>query len=50
LADLAAKRQTQFNKAVRDVERTNAINFASSFSGKWGDYDPDSLPKDQDYE
>ena len=50
LADLAAKRLTRFNKAVRDAERSNAINFASSFSGKWGDYDPDSLPIDQEKE
>jgi hypothetical protein len=28
------------------VEHTSAVVFASSFSGKWGDYDPDSLPKD----
>ena len=46
LTDLAEERQAKFTKAVRDAERTNAINFASSFSGKWGDYDPDSLPKD----
>jgi hypothetical protein len=22
--------------------------FASSFSGKWGDYDPDSIPQDNE--
>jgi len=47
LADLAEERQAKFTKAVREAERTNAVNFASSFSGKWGDYDPDSLPKDE---
>jgi hypothetical protein len=46
LLDLAEERQEKYNQAVRDAERSNASNFASSFSGKWGDYDPDSLPKD----
>jgi hypothetical protein len=27
------------------VDQTNAINFASSFSGKWGDYDPAGVEK-----
>jgi hypothetical protein len=48
LDELAAERQARFNKAVRAAERSNAVNFASSFSGKWGDYDPDSLPKDEE--
>lgn len=38
------KRQSKMDKAIREVEHTNAVVFASSFSGKWGDYDPDSLP------
>ncbi len=38
------KRQAMMDKAIREVEHTNAVVFASSFSGKWGDYDPDSLP------
>jgi hypothetical protein len=46
LTDLAEERLAKYNQAVRDAERSNAVNFASSFSGKWGDYDPDSLPKD----
>jgi hypothetical protein len=37
-------RQSKMDKAIREVEHTNAVVFASSFSGKWGDYDPDSLP------
>jgi hypothetical protein len=37
-------RQSMMDKAIREVEHTNAVVFASSFSGKWGDYDPDSLP------
>lgn len=47
LTDLAEERQAKYAKAVRDAERISAVNFASSFSGKWGDYDPDSLPKDE---
>ena len=38
------KRLSMMDKAIREVEHTNAVIFASSFSGKWGDYDPDSLP------
>lgn len=33
-------RQEAMRKAQEQIERTNAILFASSFSGKWGDYDP----------
>lgn len=47
LAELAAERQSRYQKVVSEAEHTNAVNFASSFSGKWGDYDPDSLPKDR---
>ncbi|OGO64891.1 MAG: hypothetical protein A2030_03610 [Chloroflexi bacterium RBG_19FT_COMBO_50_10] len=46
LADLAEERQAKYTQAIREAEHTNAVNFASSFSGKWGDYDPDSLPKE----
>jgi hypothetical protein len=45
--DTQEKRQSKMNKAIREVEHTNAVVFASSFSGKWGDYDPDSLPADE---
>jgi hypothetical protein len=34
-------------ETIREVEDTNAMIFASSFSGKWGDYDPDSIPKEK---
>ncbi len=44
--DAASKRQASLRKAMHKVEDTNAMLFASSFSGKWGDYDPDSIPKD----
>ncbi len=42
------KRQAKLNKAIHEVEHTSAVVFASSFSGKWGDYDPDSLPKEDE--
>jgi hypothetical protein len=42
--DAQEKRQSSLEKIIREVEHTNAVIFASSFSGKWGDYDPDSLP------
>ncbi len=45
--DAAEKRQANLRKAIRQVEDTNAMVFASSFSGKWGDYDPDSIPKEK---
>lgn len=41
------KRQAKLKKTIREVEHTNAVVFASSFSGKWGDYDPDSLPREE---
>jgi hypothetical protein len=44
--DAAEKREAMMKKTMREVQDTNAIVFASSFSGKWGDYDPDSIPKD----
>jgi hypothetical protein len=39
-ADTARDREETLRRAVAEVERRNAILFASSFSGKWGDYDP----------
>lgn len=44
--DGAERRKARMRKTIREVEDTNAMIFASSFSGKWGDYDPDSIPKD----
>lgn len=48
--DAEARRQETLRKAVRQSESTNAILFASSFSGKWGDYDPTGLDEDPDGE
>jgi hypothetical protein len=49
-ADAEARRQETLRKAVRQSDATNAILFASSFSGKWGDYDPTGLDEDPDAE
>ena len=38
--DAAARRQERIDKAVSESDRTNALNFASSFSSKWGGYEP----------
>lgn len=38
--EVADRRQETYRKAVEQSDRTNAMIFASSFSGKWGDYDP----------
>lgn len=43
--DAANRREVAIKKAVAEVDRTNAILFASSFSGKWGDYDPEGVEK-----
>lgn len=46
----AEKRKAMMKKAIQEVEDTNAMVFASSFSGKWGDYDPDSIPQEKKHE
>ena len=43
IQDLAQQRQEAARKALQQVQRTDAMIFASSFSGKWGDYDPDGI-------
>lgn len=45
IEDAVKKRQEKMKRTMQEVEHTNAVVFASSFSGKWGDYDPDSIPK-----
>lgn len=42
-ADAESRRASILERARNDAERTNAQMFASSFSGKWGDYDPDGM-------
>ena len=41
--DAEARRQQVLKQALSDAERTNADMFASSFSGKWGDYNTDDM-------
>ena len=43
IADLTQQREEAARKALEQVQRTDAMIFASSFSGKWGDYDPDGI-------
>ena len=41
--NISARRQEAMRKALEETERTSAIIFASSYSGKWGDYDPSGI-------
>lgn len=43
--DAETRRAAVLERARSDAERTNAQMFASSFSGKWGDYDPDGVDR-----
>ncbi|MCZ7554261.1 MAG: hypothetical protein B6D39_12020 [Anaerolineae bacterium UTCFX2] len=46
--DAAARREELHRQAVEQADRISAMMFASSFSGKWGDYDPDAVEKQKD--
>ncbi|MFN3331291.1 MAG: GreA/GreB family elongation factor [Caldilinea sp.] len=37
------RRQQVIDRAVSESDRTNALNFASSFSSKWGGYEPEGI-------
>lgn len=39
------KNRAAMEKALETVQLTNAVIFASSFTGKWGDYDPSTQLK-----
>jgi hypothetical protein len=43
--DAASQREAEYRQALADFEKRNAAAFAASFSGKWGDYDPDGVEK-----
>ncbi len=45
-AQAAAKRKAAVEEAIRHSDRTNAIIFASSFEGKWGGYDADTIDEE----
>ena len=44
-SEAAEQRKAEFRKALADLDKRNAAAFAASFSGKWGDYDPDGVDK-----
>jgi hypothetical protein len=44
--EIADRRQEILRKALDQSDQTNAVIFASSFSGKWGDYDPTGFTDD----
>ncbi len=46
--DVQSRREAVIRKAVDQSDRTNAVIFASSFSGKWGDYDPSGFTDEED--
>ena len=46
--DAAARRHAVLDEAIRKAERTNADMFASSYSGKWGDYSTDEVEKESE--
>jgi hypothetical protein len=47
-SNAAGQRETEYRKALADFEKRSAAAFAASFSGKWGDYDPDGIEKWED--
>lgn len=48
--DTISRREETYRKAVEQSDRTNAMIFASSFSGKWGDYDPTGFVEEEEDE
>ncbi len=41
--DAAARRQAAVREAVEQAESTNAMIFATTVEGKWGEYDTDAI-------
>lgn len=46
--DLSQRRAEAERRAARQSDQTSVMLFASSFSGKWGDYDPNAVEKDEE--
>jgi hypothetical protein len=46
--DTAARHEEVMRKAIDHSDRINAMIFASSFSGKWGDYDPTGFSEEDE--
>lgn len=42
-SEAATRRQEAVQEALKQVERTNAMIFASTIEGKWGEYDADGM-------
>jgi hypothetical protein len=43
---IQARREAALLKAVKQSDLTNNVLFASSYNGKWGDYDPSGLDEE----
>jgi hypothetical protein len=43
---IEARREAALRKAVKQSDLTNNVLFASSYNGKWGDYDPSGLDEE----
>ncbi len=43
---IEARRQAAMQKAVNQSDLTSTILFASSYNGKWGDYDPSGIDEE----
>lgn len=43
LPDAEARREAAIRNALDEASQRDAMIFASSFSGKWGDYDPEGI-------
>jgi hypothetical protein len=41
--EAADRRKTAVEQAIKQVERTNALIFATTVEGKWGEYDADGM-------
>ena len=44
---IEARREAALRKAVKQSELTSTVLFASSYNGKWGDYDPSGLTEEE---
>ena len=47
---VAARREARLHEAVEKSDRTSAMIFATSYSSKWGDYDPAPLAGSEGWE
>jgi hypothetical protein len=45
---IEARREAALRKAVNQSDLTSTVLFASSYNGKWGDYDPTGLTEEDE--